>query len=104
MQEAKAIDLGFCGRKFTWFNRQEGTDCIRRHLYCVVACHSWLCLFPQAVVHHLGLERFDHLPILIKMHEKDEIHGRSFRFLHTRVVDNSSFRVVKELWDKGLNG
>lgn len=65
---------------------------------------EWLRLHPKTTVQHLPMETSDHLPIFIQTDGEEEVNNRPFRFLHAWTFDNSSFRVVKDTWEKGPLG
>lgn len=79
-------------------NKQQGAASIRRRLDRAISDSDWLRLFPQAMVHHLGLEGSDHVPILIKTVEEEVVSHWPFSFIQTWTINSSNFKVVKEVW------
>ncbi len=71
-----AVDLGFSGAKFTWYNRGKG--CVRERLDRGIANCQWRMAFPRASVHHLGAVNSNHRPLIIDTCRVDCFSPRPF--------------------------
>lgn len=61
------LDLYCDGFKFTWDNRQEGTEHVEAKLdRCMVSC-SWKQCYNQAIATVLDISTLDHLPIFLQL-------------------------------------
>ena len=99
-----AIDLGFCGPKFTWTNKKVGWANIRERLDRGICNVDWQSLFPKAGVKHLTAPNSDHLPILLDTDMEVCSGPRPFRFKAMWVRDDSSKEVVQKAWDIPVEG
>ena len=76
----EAINLGFCGSKFTWSNKRAGFANVKERLDRGVCNQEWQGLFPKAEIKPLIVSSSDHNPILLDTHLEDNSRGRPFRF------------------------
>jgi hypothetical protein len=67
LDECNLIDLGFCGPKFTWSNRQDAQCNIRVRLDRAVANNSFSELFPENSVENIITTSSDHFAIRISL-------------------------------------
>jgi hypothetical protein len=99
-----AIDLGFCGPKFTWSNRRAGWANIRERLDRGLCNADWQQLFPKAGVKHLTAPNSDHNPILLDTHQEVSKGSRPFRFEAMWTKEDSSSEVVERAWSLQVEG
>ena len=74
--ELEAIDLGFSGNQFTWWNKRWGRGTIRERLDCAISNPSWRLAYPKASVFHLGAINSDHAPLLVDTNPADDFCRR----------------------------
>lgn len=65
LQNLGAIDLCFCGSRFTWENNHEWASLIKEQLDRVVASATWMEQNQETTFTHLRKEESDHFPILL---------------------------------------
>jgi hypothetical protein len=99
-----AIDLGFCGPKFTWTNRRAGWANIKERLDRGICNPDWQSLFPKAGVRHLVAPNSDYNPILLDTHLESSKGSRPFRFEAMWARDESSIEVVEKAWAIPVKG
>ncbi|KAL5848808.1 hypothetical protein ACOSQ4_006821 [Xanthoceras sorbifolium] len=68
-------DLDFIGAKFTWNNKQAGTDNVQERLDRVLVNQDWGALFPRARVSHFYYYNSNHRPLLVSLLGKDIFKG-----------------------------
>lgn len=100
LNDTRGLDLGFCGRQYTWTNGQQGMALIKEQLDIAVGNESWVTMFLKAMVEHLDMELSNHCPILLSTDGRILSTQRPFRFVKTWALDHSSFKVVENVWDK----
>jgi exonuclease III len=91
-----AIDLGFAGAKYTWWNKRWGKNAIKERLDRAICNSGWRTQFPKASVFHLEATNSDHAPLLIDSNPKEEFLLRPFRFEAMWTRDPRCGGVVKE--------
>ena len=64
LDECGFLDLGFYGKKFTWFKKYPSSG-IWERLNRAVSMAEWIDHFPVTKVRSLVCEQFDHSPIVI---------------------------------------
>ena len=64
LDECGLLDLGFSGKKFTWFKNYPSSGIWERHDRAV-STTDWVELFPATKVHSLVCGQSDHSPIVI---------------------------------------
>ena len=64
LDECGLLDLGFTGKKFTWFKNYPNGG-VWEHLGRAVSMADWVEQFPTTKVQSLVCGQFDHSPILI---------------------------------------
>ena len=99
-----AVDLGFSGCKFTWWNKRWGKGSIQERLDRAIASFSWKESFPKAAVSHLGAVNSDHTPILMDSSPEEEFLPRPFRFQAIWTRDPRCGEVIKEAWTPEVSG
>lgn len=65
LNDTRGLDLGFCGKQYTWTNGQQGMALIKEQLDIAVGNESWVTMFLKAMVEHLDMELSNHCPILL---------------------------------------
>ncbi|CAL1353204.1 unnamed protein product [Linum trigynum] len=99
ISQAKLIDLGFSGPRFTWTRgdtpSSDKASCIDRSL-CNAA---WNAVFPDSTVNHLPQLHSDHHPLLTRL---VVLIGVSLRLLETREFTPLLFLVLLSLRVLGL--
>uniref|UniRef100_A0A2N9F9V9 Endonuclease/exonuclease/phosphatase domain-containing protein n=1 Tax=Fagus sylvatica TaxID=28930 RepID=A0A2N9F9V9_FAGSY len=98
MLRTGAIDLGYCGQKYTWSNKRWGKDCIKERLDRGICNDKWQMLFPHAVVWHLPAVQSDHNPILLETNVNMRRRGKIFRFEAAWTREASCQDVIQEAW------
>uniref|UniRef100_A0A2N9IMG3 CCHC-type domain-containing protein n=1 Tax=Fagus sylvatica TaxID=28930 RepID=A0A2N9IMG3_FAGSY len=76
----EALDLGFIGPKFPWFNRRVGWVNVKERLDRGLCNDDWQRLFPKAGIRHLMAPNSDHNPILFDTHLELHKGIKPFRF------------------------
>ena len=102
--ELEAVDLGYSGNKFTWWNKRWGRGAIRERLDRAIASPSWRLSFPNASVFHLGAINSDHAPLLIDTNPADDFCPRPFRFEAMWVRDLRCGGVIRKAWSTVVTG
>ncbi|KAL5562724.1 hypothetical protein UlMin_032471 [Ulmus minor] len=74
-------DLGFRGPKFAWCRGSYNSNFIQERLDRMLGNSGWSDMFPNSIVHHLGLWGSDHRPLLIEVLKEGEVSslGKSLR-------------------------
>lgn len=93
-----ALDIGFTGSPFTWWNRRGWVINIQEMLDRAMVSPNWRILIPKAGVVHLTAAISDHVPILLHLfldHPKTSI---PFRFFEAWTQDPSYEQVIREAW------
>uniref|UniRef100_A0A2N9J6I4 Reverse transcriptase domain-containing protein n=1 Tax=Fagus sylvatica TaxID=28930 RepID=A0A2N9J6I4_FAGSY len=104
MNDVRAIDLGFCGSKFTRSNRRAGLANIRERLDRGICNVNWQALFPKAGVKHLTAANSDHCPIILDTSMEMSKGVRPFRFEAMWTKDRSSLGVIENAWASEVEG
>lgn len=65
MALCKLQDMGFCGPKYTWYNRREGSDFVEERLDRAFANQDWFDLFPRVQLEILLTCSSDHAPMYL---------------------------------------
>uniref|UniRef100_A0A2N9FNE5 RNase H type-1 domain-containing protein n=1 Tax=Fagus sylvatica TaxID=28930 RepID=A0A2N9FNE5_FAGSY len=104
--ELEAIDLGFSGNLFRWWNKRWGRGAIRERLDREISNPSWRLAFPKASVFHLGAINSDHAPDprcggVIKEAWKSKVTG-SHSFVLCRKQSSTTSALKK--WNKDVFG
>jgi hypothetical protein len=99
-----AVDLGFAGCKFTWWNKRWGKGAIRERLDRAISSPEWRLKFPNANVLHLGAINSDHAPLLIDTNPTEESAPRPFRFEAMWSKDPRCGDVIKQAWNSEVYG
>ena len=99
-----AIDLGFAGAKYTWWNKRWGKNAIKERLDRAICNSGWRTQFPKASVFHLEATNSDHAPLLIDSNPKEEFLLRPFKFEAMWTRDPRCSGVVKEAWKLEVPG
>ena len=99
-----AIDLGFVGNKFTWWNKRWGRGSIKERLDRAISDQCWRTLFPNASVVHLGAINSDHTPLIIDTNPSEEFFPRPFRFEAIWTRDPRCSGVINEAWNREVQG
>ena len=97
--ELEAIDLGFSGNQFTWWNKRWGRGAIRERLDRAISNPGWRLTFPKASVFHLGAINSDHAPLLADTNPNDDFCSRPFRFEAMWVRNPRCGGIIKEAWN-----
>ncbi|KAF3443103.1 hypothetical protein FNV43_RR17024 [Rhamnella rubrinervis] len=100
MAKMAAIDLGYCGNRFTWCNNHNGMSHIRERLDRACVDKDWLELHPNYKVTHLVSETSNHCPILLNIEGIEEKFNRPFKYFKAWLIDKSCFRMVKNAWSQ----
>jgi hypothetical protein len=104
MNDVGAIDLGFCGSKFTRSNRRAGLANICERLDRGICNVDWQALFPKAGVKHLTAANSDHCPIILDTSMEMSKGVRPFRFEAMWTKDRSSLGVIENAWASEVEG
>uniref|UniRef100_A0A2N9G0U3 Reverse transcriptase domain-containing protein n=1 Tax=Fagus sylvatica TaxID=28930 RepID=A0A2N9G0U3_FAGSY len=103
--ELEAIDLGFSGNLFRWWNKRWGRGAIRERLDREISNPSWRLAFPKASVFHLGAINSDHARLLVDTNPADDFYPRlNLRFVAMWVRDPRCGGVIKEAWKSKVTG
>ncbi|KAK2645580.1 hypothetical protein Ddye_020775 [Dipteronia dyeriana] len=95
------IDLGFVDPTFTWKNRWNGSNNVQERLDKVLANRSWMDMFMDAKVEHLGFHSLDHRPLLFEIQGGTCLemnHDIAFHFEPFWLKDEDLCSVVREVW------
>ncbi|KAL5538246.1 hypothetical protein UlMin_044727 [Ulmus minor] len=90
-------DLGFWGPKFTWCRGNYNSNFIQERLDRMLGNSGWSDMFPNSIVHHLGLWGSDHRPLLIEVLKEgnlDEVANK----LQQCASDLSRWNLEKFSW------
>ncbi|KAK2646171.1 hypothetical protein Ddye_021366 [Dipteronia dyeriana] len=84
VDECDLLYLGFVGPKMTWNNKSDGYTNVHERIDRLLADCSWIDLFPEAKVKHLGFNSSDLRPLSLDFEEgfrgNDGNMGKSFKF------------------------
>lgn len=100
LNDVGSLDLGFCGKSYTWTNGKHGLALIKERLDRAVADERWVIKFPKATEEHLTMELSDHCPIMVSTGGRIPFVRRPFRFVKAWASDKSSFKVVENAWKR----
>uniref|UniRef100_A0A803Q8N7 Uncharacterized protein n=1 Tax=Cannabis sativa TaxID=3483 RepID=A0A803Q8N7_CANSA len=95
--------LSFIGNKFTWTNKT-----IRERLDWAVASDSWVDVFPEHSLHHLGFYGSDHRVLKLVLTSSNSRPNSTptcnrFRFENVWLEDPDFYRTVETSWNEGPN-
>jgi hypothetical protein len=108
MDLCNLADLGFSGPKYTWHNRQQGSDYIQARLDRFLATPSWIDCYPHYVNLHLLRYGFDHCPIMLEFSpisicRHNTGHNQNKKFEHMWLRNEDHFKIVKDSWQRHTN-
>ena len=104
MSDLGAIDLGYSGNQFTWWNKRWGKGAIRERLDQAIASIQWRMAFPKASVIHPRAVNSDHNPLLMDTNPNEKFIPRLFRFEEMWIRDSRCGGVIKKAWDTKCSG
>jgi hypothetical protein len=108
MDMCNLADLGFSGPKFTWHNRQQGSDYIQARLDRFLATPRWTECYPNYINLHLLRYGSDHCPIMlefspISIYRKNNGQNHNKKFEHMWLRNEEHFKIVKDSWKTHTN-
>ena len=107
LEDCGLVDLGFSGPKFTWNNRQAGSDLVLVHLARAVANSAFMELFPEFQVENVITTSSDHLAVSILLSgpgRRDAPVQQQFRFEAEWLRAPDYKEVMERAWVEGRDG
>jgi hypothetical protein len=100
------MDLGFSGPRFTWSNRQEGSDLVQVRLDRAVANGAFTDMFSGYSVENVITTSSDHLAISINLSRLEDENKhvpvqQSFRFEAAWLRAPDYREVMEKAWEEG---
>ncbi|XP_055835039.1 uncharacterized protein LOC129903500 [Solanum dulcamara] len=98
IQNCGMSDLGFRGSKFTWWNGQNGEDCIFKRLDRCLGNQLLQTKYSNVDIKHLIRSGSDHAPMLISYTGDNRSIKKPFKFLNFWVDLNKYLHLEEEFW------
>lgn len=90
-----ALDIGYFGNSFTWYNLRGGAANICERLDRTLVSSECRILFPKVGVVHLNVANSNHIPILMHSSLDHPKTSRPFRFFEASIRDPSCEQEIK---------
>jgi len=109
LEDCELFDLGFSGPKYTWNNRQVGSDNVKVRLDRAVANGHFIQLFDDYHVENVITSTSDHYAILVSINRDSQYNDRSsfdnnfkYEAMWARAPDYND--IVEKKWKEDFEG
>ncbi|XP_059290764.1 uncharacterized protein LOC132044295 [Lycium ferocissimum] len=99
IQSCGLIDVGFTGRKFTWWNGRTEEECIFKRLDRILVNQQVLNIMPSTTVTHLIRHGSDHAPLHLECNSNALPIVKSFKFLNFWTNHHTFIEVIATIED-----
>ncbi|XP_059310186.1 uncharacterized protein LOC132061371 [Lycium ferocissimum] len=99
IQNCGITDLGFKGSKYTWWNGQNGKDCIFKRLDRCFGNQFLRSLYPGIEVNYLIRTGSGHSPLLVSYTGTTNPIKKPFKFLNFWTKNDSFLDTVRVQWE-----
>ena len=109
LEDCQLVDLGFCGPKYTWNNKQHGDSNIRVRLDRAVANGHFLQLFDDTQVENIITTSSDHFAVHLSLSKysdrrQRETRGHNFKYEAAWCRAPDYMETVEKSWAAGSVG
>ncbi|KAJ8429277.1 hypothetical protein Cgig2_023580 [Carnegiea gigantea] len=105
LADCDLYNLGYWGRKYTWWNRKEGNGFVEEIFDRFYAQSGWSVLFPAANAFHINSNFLNHLLILLKCFEPRQARRRvrRKRFENMRALNDPCEHMMIRGWEQNTS-
>ena len=109
LEDCQLLDLGFCGPKYTWSNKQQGDHNIRVRLDRAIANGQFTQIFDDIQVENIITTSSDHFAVLLSISKHversfRETKGYIFRYEAAWCRSPDYLEIVEKSWVDGSAG
>lgn len=101
INDSKLMDMGYSGFPFTWSNNTIGQYTARAKLDRGLCTREFLQQFPRVNLHHLTVNRSDHMPLMVTLRMGDQIKEKpKKRLLYEEqwALFPGSKEIIQDVW------